>query len=47
MEIKFNSSKGFAIYFSPSISYVDYGKEKQIRCSFLIWHLMFNWGNDE
>lgn len=43
MEIEFYKSKGFAIYILPTVVYLDWKKEKQIKFSFLLWHLSIGW----
>jgi hypothetical protein len=43
MTIKTRNSKGFALYLLPSICLIDYGVAKEIKLSFLCWHLTIEW----
>lgn len=43
MKIEFNRSKGFAIYFIPTIILVNWTIERELKFSFLIWHITISW----
>ena len=42
MNVEFYKSR-FAIYFLPTITLLDYRSEKQVRFSFIWWHLVIEW----
>ncbi len=44
MNIDFYKSTKYAIYFLPTVAYIDYKWERQIKISFLVWHLSIEWG---
>ena len=43
MDLVFFKSKGFATYILPAICLLDYTVQKQVKLSFLWWHLTITW----
>lgn len=42
MNIEFYKST-YAIYFLPTVVYTDYKWKREIKISFLVWHLFIEW----
>ena len=43
MEIEFYKSKGYNLFFLPTIAFHDYWKDRFVIASFLWWHFRIGW----